>query len=147
MFPEQSGAYIASRNEDLYLVKVKGVYPTLQLGKSVFDLGAFLRSNRIQQASTDTLDNMELMHQNWRFVPLIGKNSVFSDNNLGFIPNAEDLYLSNEDYFSIRGLYYRLIQQGVPSTKIVRALSYEFKIPTEKIIQLINKFDKQYVDL
>lgn len=147
MFPESSGLYIAQRDQDLYVVKVKGVYPTLQLDKKIMDLGEFLRRGKIQEAPREAGDNIELFHESWRFYPLAFLYGIFS-NKLEFAIGQKDLYLSDEDYFALRGRYYRLIQQGVPSTKAVRAISYEFKLPTERVCKLINGFEKEapYVD-
>ena len=61
MFPEYSGVYLAQREDDLYVVKVKGVYPTLTLDKNALDLGEFLRSGKTKAVDKTILDNMELM--------------------------------------------------------------------------------------
>ena len=142
MFPESSGIYIAQRESDLFIVKVKGVYPTLQLDKKAIDLGKFLCNGRTQEVTQDVLDDMELFHMSWDFIPLNFINfGVFSKTE--FNPNGSNLYLSEEDIISIQGKYYRLCQQGVSAIKVVRALGYEFKMSKEQVISLINGFDKQ----
>ena len=142
MFPESSGIYIAQRESDLFIVKVKGVYPTLQLDKKAINLGKFLCDGKTQEVAQDILDNMELFHMSWDFIPLNFINfGVFSKTE--FNPNGSNLYLSEEDIISIQGKYYRLCQQGVSAIKVVRALGYEFKMSKEQVISLINGFDKQ----
>jgi hypothetical protein len=142
MFPESSGVYIAQRNDDLFIVKVKGVYPTLQLDKKAVDLGEFLRNGKTKEVPQDVMDNMELFHTDWEFNSLRFINfGVFSKTE--FNPNGNNLYLSEEDVLSLRGKYYRLCQQGVSPMKVIRALGYEFKISREQIINLINDFDAQ----
>ena len=142
MFPESSGVYIAQREGDLFIVKVKGVYPTLQLDKKAIDLGEFLSHGKMKEVSKNVLDNMELFHTEWEFLPLRFINfGVFSKTD--FCPNGTDLYLSEDDIVSIRGKYYRCCQQGVSPMKIIRALVYEFKVSEDQVIKLINDFDAQ----
>ena len=142
MFPENSGVYIAQRESDLFIVKVKGVYPTLQLDKKAINLGKFLCYGRFEEVPQDVLDNIELFHTAWDFRSLSFINfGVFSKTE--FNPNGTNLYLSEEDVLSIQGKYYRCCQQGVPATKVIRALGYEFKVSKEQVINLINKFDAQ----
>lgn len=142
MFPENSGVYIAQRESDLFIVKVKGVYPTLQLDKKAVDLGSFLGSGKNVEVPQDVLDNIELCHMDWVFHPLSFINfGVFSKTE--FSPNGSDLYLSEDDVRSLQGKYYRLCQQGVSPMKVIRALGYEFKVSKDQIIKLINEFDAQ----
>lgn len=143
MFPESSGVYIAQRDTDFFIVKVKGVYPTLQLDKKAVDLGEFLHNGRTKEVSQEVLDNMELFHMDWEFHPLSFINFGVFSNKTDFIPNGNDLYLSEEDILSIRGKYYRLCQQGVSAMKVIRALGYEFKVSKDQVIKLINNFDEQ----
>lgn len=144
MFPESSGAYIAQRENEIILVKVKGVYPSLQLDKNALDIGAFLRNGKMKEVSKDMLDNIELFHMEWSFIPLTFINfGVFSKTD--FAIDGTKLYLSEEDVISIQGKYYRLCQQGVSPMKVIRALSYEFKVSKEQIIDLINGFDRQSI--
>lgn len=147
MFPEASGVYIAQREQNLFIVKVKGVYPTLQLGKKAIDLGAYLSGGKTKEVPQEVLDNMELFHSDWTFHPLSFIDfSVFS--KIDFNPDGTKLYLSEEDILSIRGKYYRMCQQGVSPTKIIRAICFEFKCSSEQIVNLINDFDAQslYID-
>lgn len=142
MFPECSGVYIAQREDELYIVKIKGVYPTLQLDKKAVDLGKFLGNGKTQEVPIEVLDNIELFHENWDFYPLdFIKIGVFSKNE--FMIDGKKLYMSQDDYVAIRGKYYRLCEQGVSPMKVIRALSHEFKVSKDQIINLINSFDAQ----
>ena len=142
MFPEHSGVYIAQRDDDIIIVKVKGVYPSLQLDKKAMFLSEFLRNGKIVEVPKETFDNIELFHTEWNFIPLRFINfGVFSKTE--FAPDGTNLYLTEEDILAIRGKYYRLCQAGVSPVKVVRALSYEFKVSTEQILPLINEFDHQ----
>ena len=142
MFPECSGVYFAQRKDELFIVKVKGVYPTMQLDKKAIDLGEYLGSGKFKEVSVETLDNIELFHEEWTFYPLTFISiGVFSKTK--FMPDGTNLYLSEDDYTSIRGKYYRLCEQGVSAIKVIRALSHEFKVSKDQIINLINGFDSQ----
>lgn len=142
MFPESSGVYIAKRDNEFFIVKVKGVYPTLQLDKKAIDLGEYLRNGKTKEVPQEVMDNMELFHTSWEFIPLgFITFGVFSKTE--FNPNGTDLYLSEEDVISLRGKYYRLCQQGTSPLKVIKALGYEFKVSKEQIIKLINSFDAQ----
>jgi hypothetical protein len=146
MFPESSGVYIAQRDNSFFIVKVKGVYPTLQLDKKAVDLGEYLRNGKTKEVPQEVMDNIELFHTDWEFHPLRFIHfGVFSKTE--FTPDGTNLYLSEDDMQSIRGKYYRLCQQGVSPIKIVRALGYEFKVSREQIINLINEFDAQSITL
>lgn len=142
MFPESSGVYIAQRKDELFIVKVKGVYPTMQLDKNAVDLGGFLATGKTREVTHEVVDNIELFHEGWTFLPLdFIKIGVFSRTE--FMANGTKLYLSEDDYISIRGKYYRLCEQGVSPMKVIRALSHEFKVSKDQIIKLINNFDAQ----
>ena len=142
MFPETSGLYIVQRDQDVLIVKVRGVYPTLQLDKKAVNLGEYLRTGKTKEVEQSVLDNIEIFHTEWRFYPLRFINfGVFSKTE--FNPNGTKLYLSEEDMIALRGKYYRLCQQGVSVVKVVRALGYEFKVSTEQIMDMINDFDNQ----
>ena len=146
MFPESSGVYIAQRDSNLFIVKVKGVYPTMQLDKKAVDLGEYLHNGKTKEVPQEVLDNIELFHTNWEFHPLRFINfGVFS--KVEFNPNGTNLYLSEEDTIAIRGKYYRLCQQGVSAMKVIRALGYEFKVSKDQIINLINSFDAQAINV
>lgn len=142
MFPENSGMYIASRNDEVYIIKVKGVYPSLRIEKKALNLAAFFINNKIEEVSQEVLDNMEIFHSEWQFKPL--PINVFS--KIQFCSTTTDLYMSMEDVSALRGKYYRMVQQGVSVTKIIRALSYEFKTSKEQIIKLVNAFDAQAIE-
>lgn len=142
MFPEHSGIYAAKKNNDIVVVKVKGVYPSLQLDKKAIFLSEYFRNGKIVEVPQKLLDNMEMFHSEWNFIPLDFIDfGVFSKTE--FAPNGANLHLSEEDMLSIQGKYYRLCQQGVSPIKVIRALSYEFKVSTEQILPLINEFDRQ----
>ena len=142
MFPECSGVYLAQRKDELFIVKIKGVYPTMQLDKKAIDLGEFLGVGKTKEVTQDVLDNIELFHNEWDFYPLdFVKIGVFSKTE--FVSDGTKLYLSEDDYVAIRGKYYRLCEQGVSPMKVIRALSHEFKVSKDQIIDLINKFDVQ----
>jgi hypothetical protein len=141
MFPENSGVYIAQRHDDLLLLRVKGVYPSLQLDQKAIDLGEFLRSGKLQGIPKEKIDAIEIFHQSWEFRPLRINFGVFS--KIEFNPDGTKLYLSEEDMIAIRGKYYRLCQQGVSPMKVIRAIGYEFQVSKDQIIELINGFDKQ----
>ena len=102
MFPESSGVYIAQRESSLFIVKIKGVYPSLQLDKKAIDLGEYLANGKMKEVSQEVLDNIEIFHTEWDFHPLSFVNfTVFS--NIEFRPDGTNLYLSEEDILSIRG--------------------------------------------
>ena len=144
MFPEHSGVYIAQKDNDIIVVKVKGVYPSLQLDKKAINLGEYLRTGKIVEVTQSQFDNLELFHAQWNFIPLDFINfGVFSKNKTDFAPNGADLYLEEEEVIALRGKYFRLCQQGVSPLKVIRAISYEFKVSTEQIMKLINGFDEQ----
>lgn len=142
MFPESSGVYLAQRKDELFIVKVKGVYPTMQLDKKAVDLGAYLGTGKTKEVPIEVLDNIELFHDEWEFHPLsFIKIGVFSKTQ--FLIDGRNLYLSEEDAIALRGKYYRLCEQGVSPLKTIRALSHEFKVSKDQIISLINSFDVQ----
>ena len=142
MFPEHSGVFIAQRDSELLIVTVKGVYPTLQLERAV-DLGEYLKSGKLIPVDKNTLDNIVLFHSKWSFEVLPVDIPVFSKTD--FSPSGTNLYLSDEDAIHIQGLYYRLCAQGVSPLKSARAISYEYKLSMDQVLNLINKFDAQAV--
>lgn len=52
-----------------------------------------------------------------------------------------NLDLGTDEKLSLRNTYYRFVQSGVSSSKIIRALMYEYHVTMEQIISLINEFD------
>lgn len=139
LFPVSAGMYLAQRDSDLIIITIKGLYPTLKLEKG-FNLGLYIRKGKMQEASKETLDNIEIFPEMWKFIPMdfIGY-SVFSDNEFH---KACKLTLAPDVENDIRNKYYLLCQQGVPATKIMRALVAEFKCSMDEIINLVNSFDK-----
>lgn len=139
LFPQSAGIYICQRDTDLILIVVKGVCPTLKLD-SGFDLGTYLRTRKAKPASKEILDNIEVFPEMWTFTSLSFLDySVFSP--IDFRPTGK-LDLPLDTMADIRSKYYLLCQQGVPATKIMRALSQEFKVSMDSIIDLVNDFDK-----
>lgn len=139
LFPMSAGMYLCQRNNDLILIVVKGTCPTLKLDGGV-DLGLYLRKRKLQIASKEILDNIEIFPEQWTFINLRGLNySVFS--NIEFHSTGK-LSLSRDTEDDIRRKYYLLIQQGVSVTKIMRALAQEFKVSMGTIVDLVNGFDK-----
>ena len=143
MFPEQSGVYIVTRDKsnvsNVFIVRVKGVYPSLQIDKNAVDISSWLHNGKVREVSKDIIDNIEIFHTEWNFIPLKMNFGVFS--NIEFVPNPEKLYMSEEDAIYIRGKYYRLCQQGVSPMKVIRALTYELNTSKEQILNLVNEFD------
>lgn len=146
MFPESSGVYIAQKTTDTFIVKVKGMYPALQLDRHAVDLGEFLRSGKTKEVSSEVLDNMEIFHDEWNFFPLKFINFGVFSKTTEFLPDSSKLYLSDDDLMAISGKYYRMCQQGVSPMKIIRALAYEFKTTKEQIINLVNNLDAQAIN-
>lgn len=144
MFPECSGVYYAQKENELFLVKVRGIYPSLTLDKHAIDLGAYLTSGKTKEVPQSVLDNMEIFHTEWDFLPLDSRLNlnVFSKANI--VPLGTKLEISYEEVLNIAGKYRRMCQQGVSPLKIIRALAYEFKTSTDQIIELVNKLDAQY---
>ena len=52
-----------------------------------------------------------------------------------------NLDLGTDERLSLRNTYYRFVQSGVSSSKIIRALMYEYHVTMEQVISLINEFD------
>lgn len=141
MFPESSGVYIAKRDNKAVVVRIKGVYPSLTLDKAAIDLGSFLSRGKVLEAPKELLDNIEIFHTEWDFYPLKFIDfGVFS--NTEFAPDSSRLYMDQEEILMITGKYYRMCQQGVSPTKIIRALACEFKTTKEQIIKFVNALDE-----
>lgn len=139
-FPEKAGAYLCSRDNDLILVKIKGIYPTLELDKNTLDVGLFLRQNKVTEAPKEIVDDIQLFPENWDFQIVHVNYSVFS--KIEFKPNG-DVYVSYEDACSMRDKYYRMCQQGISSIRAMRAISFEFKTSMDRTREIINMWDKE----
>ena len=137
-FPETPGLYIAQRDYDVVLIKITGMYPTLELGKCI-NITSLICGNTIKEASKEVINSILLFSDKWKFTMLkdidmrvFPKTAFKTDGNLD---------LSTDERFMLRNEYYRMVQSGVSSSKIIRALMYEYKTSMEQVINLLNKFD------
>lgn len=137
-FPETPGLYIAQRDYDVVLIKITGMYPTLELGKCI-NITSLICGNTIKEASKEVVNSILLFSDKWKFTMLkdidmrvFPKTSFKADGNLD---------LSTDERLMLRNMYYRMVQSGVSSSKIIRAIMYEYKTSMEQVINLLNKFD------
>lgn len=137
-FPETPGLYIAQRDYDVVLIKITGMYPTLELGKCI-NITSLICGNTIKEASKEVINSILLFSNKWKFTMLkdidmrvFPKTAFKTDGNLD---------LSTDERLMLRNEYYRMVQSGVSSSKIIRALMYEYKTSMEQVINLLNKFD------
>lgn len=137
-FPETPGLYIAQRDYDVVLIKITGMYPTLELGKCI-NITSLICGNTIKEASKEVINSILLFSDKWKFTMLkdidmrvFPKTAFKTDGNLD---------LSTDERLMLRNTYYRMVQSGVSSSKIIRALMYEYKTSMEQVINLLNKFD------
>lgn len=137
-FPETPGLYIAQRDYDVVLIKITGMYPTLELGKCI-NITSLICGNTIKEASKEVINSILLFSDKWKFTMLkdidmrvFPKTAFKTDGNLD---------LSTDERLMLRNEYYRMVQSGVSSSKIIRALMYEYKTSMEQVINLLNKFD------
>ncbi len=137
-FPETPGLYIAQRDYDVVLIKITGMYPTLELGKCI-NVTSLICGNTIKEASKEVVNSILLFSDKWKFTMLkdidmrvFPKTSFKADGNLD---------LSTDERLMLRNMYYRMVQSGVSSSKIIRAIMYEYKTSMEQVINLLNKFD------
>lgn len=138
-FPETPGLYIAQRDYDVVLIKITGMYPTLELGKCI-NITSLICGNTIKEASKEVINSILLFSDKWKFTMLkdidmrvFPKTAFKTDGNLD---------LSTDERLMLRNTYYRMVQSGVSSSKIIRALMYEYKTSMEQVINLLNKFDR-----
>ena len=137
-FPETPGLYIAQREYDVVLLKITGMYPTLQVGKCVY-LSALIGGNTIKETPKEVVDNIILFSKDWEFSKIESIDTrVFPKT--AFKVNGS-LDLGTDEKLSLRNTYYRFVQSGVSSSKIIRALMYEYHVTMEQAISLINEFD------
>lgn len=139
-FPETPGLYIAQRDCDVILIKITGMYPTLEVGKTVY-LTSLISGNTIKEAPKEAVCNMITFSEKWSFskvedvdIRVFPKTSFKVDGNLD---------LSTDDIILMRNTYYRMIQCGISSSKIIKSLVYEYKTTIDQILTLINKFDRE----
>ena len=85
---------------------------------------------------------MIIFPEKWKFTQLGKLINMDVFPKLAFKCDG-DLDLSTDEVLHIRSTYYRLVQSGVAPSKILRALSYEYKLTMSQTIDLINKFDKE----
>lgn len=140
-FPESPGLYLAQRNTDVVLFKLTGMYPTLIVGKALY-LSKLIESNSLSEAPKEVLENMTIFPEKWKFAHLGQLVNMDVFPKLAFKCDG-DLDLSTDELLHIRSIYYRLVQSGVAISKILRALTYEYKLTMQQTIDLINKFDKE----
>lgn len=137
-FPENPGLYIAQREYDVVLIKITGMYPTLQVGKCVY-LSAMIGGNTIKEAPKEIVDNIILFSKNWEFSKIENIDTrVFPKTAFKVDGNLD---LGTDEKLSLRNTYYRLVQSGVSSSKIIRALMYEYHVTMDEVMRLINEFD------
>lgn len=137
-FPENPGLYIAQREYDVVLIKITGMYPTLQVGKCVY-LSAMIGGNTIKEAPKEIVDNIILFSKNWEFSKIESIDTrVFPKTAFKVDGNLD---LGTDEKLSLRNTYYRLVQSGVSSSKIIRALMYEYHVTMDEVVRLINEFD------
>ena len=137
-FPENPGLYIAQREYDVILIKITGMYPTLQVGKCVY-LSAMIGGNTIKEAPKEIVDNIILFSKNWEFSKIESIDTrVFPKTAFKVDGNLD---LGTDEKLSLRNTYYRLVQSGVSSSKIIRALMYEYHVTMDEVVRLINEFD------
>lgn len=137
-FPETPGLYIAQRDYDVVLIKITGMYPTLELGKCI-NITSLICGNTIKEASKEVINSILLFSDKWKF-------TMLKDIDMRVFPNTAfkadgNLDLSTDERLMLRNTYYRMVQSGVSSSKIIRALMYEYKTSMEQVINLLNKFD------
>lgn len=140
-FPESPGLYLAQRNTDVVLFKLTGMYPTLIVGKALY-LSKLIEGNSLAEAPKEVLENMTVFPEKWKFTHLGQLVNMDVFPKLAFKCDG-DLDLSTDELLHIRSTYYRLVQSGVAISKILRALTYEYKLTMQQTIDLINKFDKE----
>ena len=140
-FPESPGLYVAQRNTDVVLFKLTGMFPTLIVGKALY-LSNLIEGNSLSETPKNVLENMIIFPEKWKFTQLGKLINMDVFPKLVFKCDG-DLDLSTDEVLHIRSTYYRLVQSGVAPSKILRALSYEYKLTMSQTIDLINKFDKE----
>lgn len=139
-FPESPGLYIAQRDYDVVLIKITGMYPTLELGKSIY-LTPLIMGNTLKEASKEIVNSIILFSDKWKF-------TMLKEINVNVFPKTSfktdgHLDLGIDERLSLRNTYYHMVQCGVSSSKIIRALMYEYKVPMDQVIKLINEFDNE----
>lgn len=139
-FPTSPGLYIVQRETNVILLKITGMYPTLQLGKAI-SIDKIIEGNSIKEASKEIVTNISLFPEKWKFTKLdcINMNAFPKQS---FRPDGY-LDLSTEEYLSMRSMYYRLSQSGISFQKIASAFVFEYKTTMDQVIKLINKFDSE----
>lgn len=116
------------------------MFPTFTLGKTIY-LTSLISGNTLKEASKEIINSIVLFSDKWNFTQLKDIDMrVFP--KITFRPDGH-LDLSTDELLLMKSTYYRMVQSGVPLTKIVRALMYEYKASFEQITELLTKFDNQ----
>ena len=139
-FPDTPGIYIAQRGASVTLIKITGHYPNLVLGKSI-DITGWITGGGIKEVPKEELSHMVNCSLQWEFrlLPSID-TSVFPKT--AFKPDGM-VDLDPDTICSIRTRYFRMSQQGISYTDIMRTLSFDYEITMEQVRRLVNKFDKE----
>lgn len=90
LFPQSAGMYFVQRDNDLFIITIKGLFPTLKLD-SGFNLGLFLKTRKLEKASKEVLDNIEIFPEMWKFTSMdfidysvFSKTSTILQENLSW---------------------------------------------------------------
>ena len=139
-FPESPGLYVAQNERNVILIKITGMYPTLQLGKAL-SIDKLITGNTVKEVDKEIMNHIVLFPEKWTFTRLtcVDMNAF---PKLSFKPDSI-LDLSTDEKLEMRSKYYRLSQSGVSWTKIATAFVYEYKTTMDQILDLLNEFDKQ----
>lgn len=138
-FPDTPGIYVAQRDNQVVLIKITGHYPNLVLGKSI-DITGWIVGCGIKEAPKELLSHMVNCSKDWNF-QLIPSIDISVFPKTAFRPDGL-VELDPETLSLIRTKYFRLSQQGIPYSDIMRTLVCEYDITMDQTRQLVNKFDK-----
>ena len=109
-FPESPGLYIVQRDYDVVLLKITGMYPTLDVGKSIY-LTPLITGNAVKEAPKEIINSIILFSEKWKF-------NMLKEINVNVFPKTSfkidgHLDLSNDERLLLRNQYYRMVQSGV----------------------------------
>ncbi len=143
LFPNSAGVYIYQRNEDVIMVRVKGVYPTLELGEDAIDFTKFFQTGKIVNASKEVVANFHLEPEKWKKCNTLEDidTSVFPTTTVRPTPTRRDL--TEDEFYIIKYKYVRSCQMGLKWTEVAKALMYELKIPEEQVLEVFRKIDSK----
>lgn len=138
-FPDTPGLYLAQRGREVFLVKISGKFPMFTIGRSV-DISGLIAGGGVKEASKEQLSHIVSFPNEWKFrilpsidISVFPKTSFRPDGFVDIDPETRSF---------IREQYYRLCQQGIPYSDIMRALAYEYNITMDQVRQLVNGFDQ-----